>query len=62
MQEDEFPPETYFLVGPKEADPANGRISHASPIGKALIGHKVGDTVTAATPGGEIRLKITALK
>ncbi|MEN6524512.1 MAG: transcription elongation factor GreA, partial [Anaerolineaceae bacterium] len=45
IQEEDFPEETYFVVGPKEADPVNGRISHESPIGKALLGHKIGETV-----------------
>ncbi len=58
IQEEDYPPETYHLVGPKEADPRNGRISHESPIGRALIGHKVGDTVIAETPGGQLILKI----
>jgi transcription elongation factor GreA len=58
IQEEDFPPETYFMVGPKEADPRNGRISHESPIGRALIGHHKGETVTAETPGGSIKLKI----
>lgn len=58
IQEDDFDPETYFLVGPKEADPVKGRISHESPIGQALIGHKVGDVVNAQTPTGVIKLKI----
>ncbi len=62
IQEDNFPPETYYLVGPKEADPRKGRISHESPIGKALIGHRVGDEVTAETPGGTITLKIIEIK
>jgi transcription elongation factor GreA len=58
VQEDEYPPDTYYLVGPKEADPKNGRISYESPIGKALIGHRMGDVVAAETPGGTIKLKI----
>lgn len=58
IQEEDYPPETYYLVGPKEADPKKNRISHESPIGRALIGHRVGDEVIAATPGGDIRLKI----
>jgi transcription elongation factor GreA len=58
VQEEEYPPDTYYLVGPKEADPRNGRISYESPIGKALIGHRVGDVVSAETPGGMIKLKI----
>lgn len=62
IQEDDFPTETYHMVGPKEADPRRARISHESPIGKALIGHKVGDVVTAETPNGSIRLKIVKIE
>lgn len=58
VQEEKFPPETYYLVGPKEADPRNGRISHESPIGRALLGHKIGDSISADTPGGVIELTI----
>ncbi len=58
VQEEEYPPDTYYVVGPKEADPKNDRISYELPIGKALIGHRVGDEVLAETPGGTIRLKI----
>lgn len=58
IKEDSYPEETYFLVGPKEADPVNGRISHESPIGKALLGHKKGDTVQIDTPGGKILMTI----
>jgi transcription elongation factor GreA len=62
IQEDDFPPETYFLVGAKEADPRNGRISNGSPIGKALIGKKVGETAEAETPNGSIRFKILKIE
>ena len=62
IQEGEEPPETYYLVGAKEADPRNGRISNESPIGRALMGHKVGDVVTVATPAGEISLKIIKIE
>lgn len=62
VQEDDFPAERYHIVGPKEADPFNGRISHESPIGKAILGHKVGDVVVADTPGGSIRLKIIKIE
>lgn len=58
IQEDNFDPETYDLVGAKEADPRNGKISNESPFGKALLDHKVGETVEAETPGGKIKLKI----
>ena len=56
------PPETFYLVGNKEADPRQGRISHESPIGLALIGHKAGDTVTADTPGGTIAFTILEVR
>jgi transcription elongation factor GreA len=58
IQEGDFPSETYHVVGAKEADPRNGRISNESPIGRALMNHKVGDVVEADTPGGKVRLKI----
>lgn len=62
IQEDDFPEETYFIVGPKEADPRKGNISHESPIGVALMGHKVGDLVNAKTPGGNLQLKIMKIE
>lgn len=62
VQESNYPEEIYFLVGPKEADPINGRISYESPIGKGLIGHKVGDEISIETPGGSIRLKIKKIE
>jgi len=58
IQEEDFPEETYHLVGPTEADPSKGKISHESPIGQALIDHKVGDTVEAETPGGVLKFMI----
>ena len=51
--------EVYFLVGPTEADPSSGRISHESPLGRALLGHVKGDTVAVRAPAGEIRFQIT---
>ncbi|MDE6181878.1 MAG: transcription elongation factor GreA [Eubacteriales bacterium] len=48
----------YTLVGSAEADPFNGKISNESPIGSALLGHKIGDTVEAETPDGVISFKI----
>lgn len=62
IQEGDDPPEVYDLVGAKEADPRNGRISNESPIGRALIGHRVGDIVTAETPAGLITLKILKIE
>jgi len=58
IQEGDFPQEVYHLVGSKEANPGDGRISNASPIGQALLGKRVGDKVTAGTPGGDIVFKI----
>jgi transcription elongation factor GreA len=62
VQEDNFPPETYSLVGAKEADPRNGKISNESPIGSALMDHKVGDIVVAETPGGQVKFKILKIE
>ena len=62
VQESNYPKETYFLVGPKEADPKNGKISYQSPIGKSLLNHQVGDVVTIETPGGKIILKIIEIE
>jgi transcription elongation factor GreA len=58
IQEEGFDPETFYVVGAKEADPRNGKISNESPFGIALMGHKVGDVVEAETPGGRVKLKI----
>jgi transcription elongation factor GreA len=62
IQEEGFPPETYHVVGPKEADPRNGKISHESPIGRALLDRKVGEIVEADAPGGKIRFKILKIE
>ncbi len=50
--------ETYTIVGTSESDPANGKLSNESPVGAALIGAHVGETVTAQTPGGALRIKV----
>ena len=54
--------ETYQIVGSVEADPANGRISNESPIGKALLGHRVGDDVAVSTPGGILYFQIVGIE
>lgn len=51
----------YQLVGPTEADPSQGRISHKSPIGRALLGKKRGDVVKVQTPRGETQLTLTSI-
>ena len=62
IQEADFDPETYHLVGATEADPRNGRISHESPIGRALMDKKVGQIAEAETPGGKIKFKIISIE
>ena len=62
VAEDGMGEETYFIVGSAEADPLSGKISNESPIGQALLGAKVGDTVMAETPGGEIAFKVVKIK
>ena len=62
IQEDTYDPETYYVVGAKEADPRNGKISNESPFGTALMGHKVGEVVEAETPGGKVKLKILKIE
>jgi transcription elongation factor GreA len=62
IQEDDFPTDEYTIVGSKEADPANGRISFASPIGKALLYKKVGDEVVVDSPTGHYTVKIVDIK
>jgi transcription elongation factor GreA len=52
---------TYTIVGASESHPTSGRISSASPVGRALVGHDVGDEVTVATPAGERRYRIIAI-
>ncbi|MBQ8468318.1 MAG: transcription elongation factor GreA [Clostridia bacterium] len=49
---------TYKLVGSIESDPDKGYVSNESPIGKALVGKKVGEIVTIQTPGGEVQMKV----
>ena len=52
---------TYTIVGFAQADPASGKISDESPVGKALIGHKAGDKVTVDTPNGQLQFKIVEI-
>ncbi len=54
--------EDYVIVGSAEADPAQGRISYESPIGRALLGHKVNEVVTVQVPSGERKLKVMRIQ
>ena len=59
VYDEEFEEEDeYHVVGSTEADPVNNKISDESPVGRALLGHKVGDVVTVEAPAGDIKLKI----
>lgn len=51
----------YKIVGTIESDPDRGYISNESPIGKALMGKKKGETVEVKTPGGSFKVKITSV-
>lgn len=50
--------ETYELVGVNESDPLSGKVSIESPIGKALMGAKKGETVEVSAPGGKLEYKV----
>lgn len=53
--------EEYVIVGAAEADPRSGRISNESPLGKALMGKRVGDQVTVNAPQGSFSVKVVSL-
>ena len=62
VYDEEFDEEVeYHIVGSTEADPATNKISDESPVGKALLGHKINDTVIVEAPAGEIKLKILGI-
>lgn len=52
---------TYTVVGSLESDPVAGKISQESPIGEALLGAKVGDTVEISTPNGQRKCEIAKI-
>jgi transcription elongation factor GreA len=53
--------EVFHIVGTAEANPTNGKVSHDSPMGRALMGQAVGDTVTVHAPAGDIHFEITEI-
>lgn len=53
--------QTYQLVGPAEAAPLEGRISHESPVGRALLGKKRGDKVQVSAPGGLVEMTVVSV-
>jgi transcription elongation factor GreA len=61
VEEEDGTTSTFAIVGSTEADPAAGRISNVSPVGRALIGQSAGDLVVVTTPRGDVRYRITEL-
>ena len=53
--------ETFRIVGSAEADPSQGLISNESPMGRSLLGRRVGDTIDVETPGGMLSFEIRKL-
>lgn len=62
VEEDTDDEEVFHIVGPAEANPADGKISNESPLGQALMGRRVGNKVTVEAPGGEIVFQIVAIQ
>ena len=62
IKEGRLKPEEYQIVGAAEANPREGKVSHASPLGKALIGKKEGDKVEVLAPSGSFTVKIVEVK
>src|SRR6266550_8302842 len=52
----------YYIVGSAEANPAQNKLSNESPVGKAIIGHKKGETVEVTAPRGSMKYKILEIK
>ena len=52
----------YRIVGSAEANPAELKLSNESPVGRAIIGHKKGETIEVATPRGSLKYKILEIK
>ncbi len=61
VEEGQVEAEVFRIIGPAEADPMEGKVSYESPLGQALLGRRVGDTVTVAAPAGEILFKIVGI-
>lgn len=61
LQTDEHEIEQYTIVGMAEANPSEGYISNESPLGNALLGHKVGEAITVHAPIGDIQYQIVSV-
>lgn len=62
IQEGDYDPEKYIIVGPAEANPREGRISNESPLGRALMNHRKGDVVTVDAPDGSFSVRIVKVE
>ncbi len=62
IKEGRLKPEEYLIVGAAEANPREGKISHESPLGKALLGHKEGEKIEVPAPSGSFTVKIVEVK
>jgi transcription elongation factor GreA len=62
VREGDCDAETFTLVGPAEADPLSGLISNESPLGKALMGSKLGDEVEFKAPDGILKFRVLAVQ
>ena len=62
IKEGRAKPEEYQIVGAAEANPRDGKVSHASPLGSALIGRKEGEKVEVKAPSGSFTVKVVEVK
>lgn len=62
IQEEGGEPEVYTIVGAAEANPRQGKISNESPIGKAILNHRVGEVVTVEAPAGAYKVTIKKIE
>ena len=62
LDEDDDDTEEYRIVGSKEADPSNNKISNESPLAQAIMGAKAGDERTVESPRGKYRVEIVEIK
>ncbi len=59
---DDEEPETYTIVGMAETDPSRGWVSNECPLGRAVLGHRAGDTVTVKAPSGDWQVRIVSVE
>ena len=62
FSEDGGDDEAYRIVGPAEANPKAGTVSYESALGKAMLGHHVGEEVEVKTPNGSYRVRIVGIE